>query len=267
MTEKRHLYFLAFTLLPLIFFLQSSERTEIVHQASLTLFRPLFSVADAATQAFRVTGESLHTFWTLYRTHDELVNRVASLEREVIEIKELKKENERLRDLLKFKSEIPGKAVPARVIAHDVTPWRKTVVLDKGSSQGIKKRMAVVNAQGLVGRVIEAAPFSSRVILLLDPESRVSVLFQESRDSGVAEGDGSSLLRVTRIDRDSTVKVGDIVTSSGLGKVYPKGMPVGMVAMVSTEKEGLELFATVRPYVNFSKLEELLCVALSPEDS
>jgi rod shape-determining protein MreC len=127
--------------------------------------------------------------------------------------------------------------------------------------------MAVVSAEGLVGRVIEAGPISSRVILLLDPQSRASILFQDSRDDGMAEGDGSPWLRVTHIHRESQVKVGERVLSSGLGQIYPKGIPVGTVEMVGTEKSGLELFATVKPYVNFSKLEEVLCITLSPSDS
>ena len=127
--------------------------------------------------------------------------------------------------------------------------------------------MAVVSAQGLVGRIVEVAPMSARAILLIDPESRVSALFQESRDLGVAEGDGSSWLRMTHIDRDSTVKLGDQVLSSGFGGVYPKGVLIGKVEMVGSEKESLELFATVRPFVNFSKLEEVLCIGLSPHDS
>ena len=267
MRGKRHLYFLAFALVPVLFFLQAPERAEFIHQISLTVFRPFFSATHALTRAFRETGEEIGTFWNLYRTHETLVRRVELLEGRLVEMEELKKENERLRDLLRFKNEIPGKAVPARVAAYDPAPWRKTVVIDKGSVHGVKERMAVVNSLGLVGRVIEVAPFSARVILLPDPESRVSVLIQESRDSGVVEGDGSRWLRATHLDRDSAVKVGDIVISSGLGKVYPRGIPVGKVALVSQEKEGLELFATIQPFVNFSKLEEVLCTASSPEGS
>ena len=267
MTGKRPFYFLAFALAPLVFFLNAPQYSEIVHQISLTLLQPFLATSQAIRGAVSDTAEGSHRFWNLYRNQAELEGRVQTLERELVDILEIKNENERLRELLKFKNEIPEKAIAVRVIGRDLAPWRRTILIDKGSTHGIKKRMAVVNSQGLVGRVIETAPFSSRAILLLDPESRVSTMFQESRDSGVTEGDGSSLLRVTHIDRQSTVKVGDRVISSGLGRVYPKGIPVGEIKMVGTEKEGLELFATVRPFVNFSKLEEVLCIALSPPDS
>lgn len=267
MTGKRPFYFLVFALIPLFFFIQAPERVENVHQFSLTLLKPLLGVSHALRQSLVITGQGLATLWDLYHSHSELLKKVEGLERELIEREELRKENERLRDLIKFKSAVPGKAIAARVVARDLAPWRRTIIIDKGSTHGVRKRMAVINARGLVGRVVEAAPFNSRVILLLDPESRVSTLFQDSRDSGVAEGDGSSFLRVTHIDRESQVKVDDRLISSGLGGVYPKGIPIGKVEMVGTEKEGLELFATVRPFVNFWKLEEVLCVALSQPDS
>jgi rod shape-determining protein MreC len=219
------------------------------------------------SSAFRQTGERWGQFWNLYQAQGELTQHVQEMERRLVDMEELRKENERLRKLLEFKKEFLGKTIPARVIGRDLAPWRKTILLDKGSQQGIAKRMAVVHAQGLIGRVVEVGPFSARAILLLDPESKVSALLQESRDLGVVEGDGSPWLRMTHIDRESSVKVGDRVVSSGLGGVYPKGLPLGTVEMVGTEKGGLELFATLRPLVNFSKLEEILCIALSPRDS
>lgn len=267
MRGKHSLYFLAFAVAPLLFVLQAPERQALLHQISLTCLRPFLVTGHALSRTFQETSDGIVQFWNLYRNQGELLKRVAELEQRQVGFEELSKENQRLRQLLEFKKEIPSKTVAARVIGRDLVPWRKTVLIDKGSVHGIKKRMAVVNAQGLVGRIVEVAPFSARAILLLDPESRVSALFQESRDLGIAEGDGSSLLRLTHIERDSTVKVGDRVLSSGLGGVYPKGVPIGQVEMVASEKESLELFATVRPFVNFSKLEEILCIASSPHDS
>ena len=267
MRGKTPFYFLAFALAPLLLFLQAPERAQMIHQAALTVLKPLFLVTHAVSNAFVESEDSLRHFWNLQQNYQEMARRVEMLESQLVGVEELKKENERLRELIEFKKEVPVKTIPARVIGRDLASWRKTVIVDKGSSHGIKKRMAVVNAKGLVGRVIEVAPFSSRIILLVDPESRVSTIFQESRDSGVTGGDGSSFLRVTHIERESAVKVGDRVISSGLGRVYPQGIPVGTVEMVATEEEGLELYATVRPFVNFSKLEEVLCIASSPAAS
>lgn len=267
MRRKHSFYFFVVALAPLLFVLQAPERSEFIHQIGLTCLKPVLETSHAVSSAFRQTGERVVQFWDLYAHHQALTARVEELEGKLVEMGELKKENERLRGLLEFKKESPFKTIPVRVIGRDLAPWRKTILIDKGSSNGIKKRMALVNAQGLVGRVIEVGPFTARAILLLDPESRVSVLFQESRDLAVAEGDGSSWLHGTHINRESLVKVGDRVLTSGLGGVYPKGIAVGTVEMVGTEKEGLELFASVRPFVQFSKLEEVLCIASSRTDT
>ena len=267
MSAKRSLYFLAVALAPLLFILQAPERQEVLHQISLTCLKPFLLASHAISHTLQETSGRFIQFWNLYRDQTELMKRVTELEQKQVELEELRKENTRLRELLEFKKEIPAKAIAARVMGRDLVPWRKTILIDKGSAHGIKKRMAVVSAQGLVGRVVEVAPLSARAILLIDPESRVSSLFQEARDLAIAEGDGSSWLRLTHIDRDTPVKIGDQVLSSGLGGVYPKGIPIGRVEMVGSEKESLELFATVRPFVNFSKLEEILCIALSPHDS
>lgn len=260
-------YFLAFALAPLLFVLQSSERSEFIHQLSLTILKPVWVTSQGVSQFFSETGNNWSRFLNTFRNQGVLEAQIQELQGKLAGLDEFRKENERLRKLLNFKKELPLKTIPARVMARDLVPWRKTILIDRGSNQGIRKRMALVNAEGLVGRVVEVAPWSARAILLLDPEARVSVLFQESRDAALAEGDGSSWLRVTHIDREASVKVGDRVVSSGLGGVYPKGIPVGRVEMVGTEKDGLELFALVRPSVNFSKLEELLCVLSSPTDS
>jgi rod shape-determining protein MreC len=265
--EKRPFVFLVLAVLPLVLVLQARERSDFIHQISLTCVKPFLVASHAVSDALLRTKENLSQFWNLYREHAELQTRVETLERELVNTEELEKENERLRKLLDFKKEVPGKTVPARVIGRDLAPWRRTLVIDKGSTDGVKNRMAVVNAEGLVGRVVEVAPFSARVVLLLDPESRVSTIFQESRDLGVAEGDGTTWLRVIHLDREATVKIRDRVLTSGLGGIYPKGIPIGIVETVGNEKNGLELFAAVRPFVNFSKLEEVLCVTSSRDEA
>ena len=264
MTRKTSVTFLVVALAPLLLMLQAPERAETLHRISLFCLKPFLVAGHTLSAGVKETGGSFQRLLSLYREQKKLESRVVELEGRLVDQAELEKENERLRKLLDFKKEIPGKAIPARVIARDLAPWRRTILIDKGTNHGIRKRMAVVSAQGLVGRVIEAAPSSARVILLLDAESRVSILFQESRDLGVCEGNGSSWLHVTRIEREASIKVGDLVISSGLGGIYPKGIPVGRVELVGNEKEGLELFASVRPFVDFSKLEEVLCIALSP---
>lgn len=258
MRGKRSFYFLAFALVPLFITLNNPERQIALHQASLTVFKPFLQISHTFSKGLRDSYDSFAQFWHVYGEHGRLVHHAEELERKLVQMEEYQKENERLHKLLDFKKEIPGKTIPALVIGWDLAPWRKTILIDKGTAHGIKKKMAVVNSQGLVGRVIETSQTTSRVILLLDAESRVSALLQKSRDLGVVEGDGSPYLRMTHIDRQSSVKMDERVLSSGFGGIYPKGVPIGTIEMVGTEKNGLELFAVIKPFVNFSKLEEVL---------
>lgn len=264
MTRKSSFLFLAVAVAPLLLTLQAPERAEFLHQVSLTFTRPLALAGHTISNSIQEAGTAVARFRGLYQRQVFLEEEVSRLRYELIQQTELQKENERLHALLAFKKEIPRRTIPARVVGRDLALWRRTILIDKGARDGIQNQMAVVNAEGLVGRIVEVGRTSSRAILLLDPESRVSVVFQESRDLGVAEGDGSSWLKVTRISREAAVKVGDFAVSSGLGEVYPKGIPVGRVEIVGNEKEGPELFASVRPQVDFSKLEEVLCIVSLP---
>jgi rod shape-determining protein MreC len=137
------------------------------------------------------------------------------------------------------------------------------VILDKGRRQGVVKDMAVVVEQGLVGRILEAGQSTSRAILLVDPEARIAGLAGESRAQGLVGGDGSALLRMRYLDLDSGIRVEENVLTSGATHLLPKGLRIGKIESVTKDKDGLHLMAIVRPFVAFTKLEEVLCLAPS----
>jgi rod shape-determining protein MreC len=120
--------------------------------------------------------------------------------------------------------------------------------------------MAVIVPEGLVGRIFEAGPETAKVILLSDPDSRVSSLTATSRTHGIATGNGTLKLELQYLDLDSEVAVDEIVISSGVGGIYPKGIRIGRVVNISRDSGGLHLLGTIEPFVNFSKLEEVLCI-------
>lgn len=189
--------------------------------------------------------------------------RIAELDSEVSRLKELTKENDRLRKLLEFKDTLAGKKIAARVIGWDPSPYRKTLILDKGKQQGIVKDMAVLVADGLVGRVVEVGPSTSRVILLIDADSRVSSMAQESRAQGLVSGNGTSELTLDYLELESGVAVGETVSTSGLNGLYPKGLRIGKITSLAKDSTGLHLQAKMNSFVRFSKLEEVLCLGSS----
>ncbi|MEA3328153.1 MAG: rod shape-determining protein MreC [Candidatus Omnitrophota bacterium] len=207
-------------------------------------------------------SQGTRNFWKLLEEKNSLLKETAYLREEVAGLKEASIENERLRNLLLFKKKSPGKMILARVIAKDSTNWHKTVVIDKGTDQGIKKDMPVVTPGGLVGKVIQTNNEVGQVMLIIDPNLKVSGLIQRTREEGIIEGVPSGLCKMRYLSLDTDLKVKDVVISSGLGGVYPKGLVIGRVKSAGKDISGLYSYALVEPMVDFSRLEEVLCLEL-----
>ena len=123
--------------------------------------------------------------------------------------------------------------------------------------------MAVLVPEGLVGRVMEVGANSARVLLLTDPDSRVVALGDQSRAQGVAAGDGSSRLKMEYLELESGAAVEETVSTSGMSGIFSKGIRIGKITGLMRDASGLHLEARIEPFVRFSKLEEVLCLASS----
>ncbi|NLB89413.1 MAG: rod shape-determining protein MreC [Syntrophomonadaceae bacterium] len=152
--------------------------------------------------------------------------------------------------------------LPAKVIARSPNNWYQNITIDKGANDGIEQGMPVINEDGLVGRIRSVSENSAQVALITDREMAVGVIIQQNRDTnGIVEGLGNTnLLRMINIPYYSTIKENDIVITSGLSLNYPPGIDIGVVDTISREPSGLLLSATVRPVVNFDRLEEVLII-------
>jgi rod shape-determining protein MreC len=175
--------------------------------------------------------------------------------------------NQRLRALLNFKKSIATPLLPAQLVAFDPSGWFQTILIDKGRNDGVVKDMAVVSAEGLVGRVIGASNHHAKVLLILDGNSAVDAFIQRSRARGVLVGLGRELCILKYVQRNEDVQVGDKVISSGMGGVFPKGLLVGTVQEVVRGSSGLFQRVEVEPAVNFSRLEEVMVVIQPPAEN
>lgn len=175
---------------------------------------------------------------------------------------ELAMENQRLQTLLDFKAASPMRTAAARVIARNPDSWFSQVVIDKGRTSGIDVEMPVMTPSGVVGKVTKVTDTTATVLLLLDPESGVGGLVQRSRDTGVVLGQAglAGRLKIKFFSRDAHVAIGDDIISSGLGGVFPSGLPVGTVTRVEEEEFGLVKFAEVKPSADFDHLDEVLVI-------
>lgn len=193
-----------------------------------------------------------------------LKQEVDRLKGELKALREADLENQRLRALLELKGQISAKAITARVIGKDATNWFKTIVIDRGSESGVRRNMVVIAPGGLVGRILEVIPFSSRAQLITDPMSAAGALIQRSRTTGVVAGYQGLATRLKYLPLLADVAMGDEVLTSGMGGIFPKGIPIGKVAWVRRPTGALFLEAEVTLWVDFSKLEEVLVLTELP---
>jgi rod shape-determining protein MreC len=175
--------------------------------------------------------------------------------------------NQRLRALLNFKKSIATPLLPAQLVAFDPSGWFQTILIDKGRNDGVVQDMAVVSAEGLVGRVIGVSNHHAKVLLILDGNSAVDAYIQRSRARGVLVGLGRELCLLKYVQRNEDVQVGDKVISSGMGGVFPKGLLVGTVQEVVRGSSGLFQRVEVEPAVNFSRLEDVMVVIQPPAEN
>lgn len=184
-------------------------------------------------------------------------NEIETLRRRLFDLRELEQENVRLKGLLSFKQKSTLRLVSARVIARSPDSWSSSVIIDKGKFSGIRRGMAVINYQGLVGRVSESVDNSSKIILVNDPSQGISSIVQRSRQEGLVSGSLGVNLIMRYLPEDAQIVIGDIIITSELSQVYPKGLLVGKVINIAKEFSGLSLYAVVKPAADLSSLEEV----------
>ena len=246
---------------PLILSSVATPFPETIRSISNQTFKPVFQASNLFTDRITDLFQTTKSFFTIHKENQALKQKVNELQMQVYQLKEMNKKVERLEKLIPLIDANPKKVILSQIIFRDISLWNQGIIIDQGKDQGVKKNMTVISDQGLVGRVISVSSSTAQVILLTDFHSRVSVLAQDSRDSGVLIGTRSSLLKMKYLSFDSKIKVGDTIVTSGIGAIYPKGIPVGKVHSVKEDPDGLHLMATVQPFTEFSNIEEVLCLA------
>ncbi|MDU4961937.1 MAG: rod shape-determining protein MreC [Sporomusaceae bacterium] len=199
---------------------------------------------------------------TAYRDNQTLKSENEQLRQQLLQFNEVMAENARLTAALDYTKRMPQfDFVFASVIARDPGSWTSTVMIDRGSADGIAKDMPVVSARGLIGNVTQVFPHSAKVLLLTDSSSAAGALVQrpESRVAGIVEGADAPQLapRMVNLARDADVIKGDKIITSGLGGIYPRGLLIGEVTDVVNEEGGLLKYAVLKPAADFDRLEEV----------
>jgi rod shape-determining protein MreC len=229
-------------------------------QIVLELFAPLQKLIQQAVQS--VEGVWL-SYFNLVKIHDEnlrLSQENNSLKMENNRYRELLGTSQRLQELFEFKKSIDWPVIVAQVIGRDPDRLFKAVLIDKGRNDGLKINMPVVNAKGVVGRLVSVSPNYAKVLLVIDQNSAVDCLIERSRENGIIKGLTEAVCKLDYFVRTGDVVAGDYVVTSGLDRTYPKGLPVGIVTEVKDIPGELFKDVKVKTMVDFSKLEELLII-------
>jgi rod shape-determining protein MreC len=244
--------------------LRHREKTTLFERAVLLLSAPMQSTIDVI---WRGGANQLQRYLWLVDTEREnlrLRQENRWLLAELEQSEEVRLANERLRRLLEFKEEVALPALPAQVIAMDAASWFRTVVIDKGTEHGLREGLAVVVAEGVVGRTVRCAPRQSRVLLVTDASSAVASLVQKNRARGISRGRGEGL-NLEFVLHQEEVESGDLIVTSGSGGVFPKGLTIGRVMQVVRADHSLFQEITVKSAVDFSRLEEVLVLLREEE--
>lgn len=225
----------------------------------------ILEIAAPVQSGLTATFGSLQSAWTEYlhlvglrEENRKLGKKIDELTNQLVEYREGHLEAQRLQALLAIRQDMKIPSVAARVIDKSQATLFKTILLNKGASSGIRAGQPVLSSRGVVGRVIETSPHVSRVLLMIDEKSNIDGLIQRTRAEGILQGNGPSGGRLKYVSNLEDVQAGDLILTSGLSGLFPKGLPLGSVTSVNEKADSLFQKIDVAPAVDFSRLEEVL---------
>jgi rod shape-determining protein MreC len=239
---------------------RSRHRDDPIAALLLEGMRPL---QVSVTDALGALAAVWHGYVELVgvRAQNEALRRqVAELERNAGRLAELQETNQRLRELLGFRSMIEGQVVTAQVSGRDPGALFQSLTIDRGGRDGVRNGFAVLSPSGVVGHVIATSAHAARVLLLTDHNSGIDAIVERSRARGIVAGALADGCLMKYLKRGEDVQVGDRVATSGLDGIFPKGILIGEVTRVSRNHRGLLQVADIKPSAPLERLEEVLVV-------
>jgi len=206
--------------------------------------------------------------WSLYRDwkgvraeNRRLREEIQRLRVEALSVAEATEENGRLRRLLDLRNRLPVATLPGEVIAREWGGWVRSLTVNRGRGDDVKRLTAVISPDGLVGRVVEVRLGASIVQVLTDPSSTVGAHVVRTRTPGIVEGEPRGTIRFKYMAREGAgLVVGDVIVTSGLSGVFPRGLPIGRVRAIDDRGSALFHYALLTPVVDFARVDEVLLV-------
>jgi rod shape-determining protein MreC len=266
--KKQYLALGAITLLALLILSLPPRASARLKLAVGSWFLPLFGLANTAQQLPADLADSVLPRRELLRQIDGLRRTNEMMQVQALQAAAILRENDRLHAQLGWQRQAPWKLKLANVVLRDPANWWRTVQIDLGSRDGLRENLPVITAEGLVGRVSAVGLARSQVVLIGDPNCRISALVDNpARDTGIIGASGpvdTSLVELTYLSGSANLKPGQNVFTSGLGGVFPRGIPIGQVVDARPVEFGLYTEARVKLATNLGALEQVW-VILNPQ--
>ena len=253
--------FLALALILLSYSLKHGTGTGFVKKIVLEAAAPVHNILILSVKSVSDAWFRYVFLVGLQQDNIDLKKKINELKAELILYQEGYLESQRLKKLLSLKDTYSYHFISAQVIAKEPAALSRIIMINKGSAHGLKTGMPVIAPPGLVGRLTDVSWHVSKVLLFIDESSNIDAILQGPRTQGIIRGAGSRGCELRYILKNQDVKEGEVVVSSGIGGVFPKGLLIGVVRGVVKHDTGLFLNINVTPFVDFSKLEEILILA------
>ena len=247
--------------------------TSAVNRGNVTFLDNIANVTvKPVGQFFNNIANSVNDFFNYFANKQEMVQTINELthknnilEQKNASLASLETENERLRDLLDMKEKYPEfETTAATVIAKDGANYGRFITIDKGTESGIMVNQPVIAQNGLVGLVFESGHGWAKVQTILDPSTSVGCRVTRTGDVSVAEGDNAlvndAMLKMLYVSKQFSILEGDFVETSGLGEIYPPGIPIGKIKEIKNSEYENSQYATIVPIVDFSDIREVLVI-------
>ena len=256
------------SVLLLTFYLREGDAGPVhtVRSAVTTITSPVRTLGDTVATPFKSLAGSVSDATASDATLSELEAENAELKAQVAELTEAEETAERLEELLELQSTYDLESTGARIIGTSGDAWSDTVTINKGSSSGLEVGMPVLGSGGLLGQIIEVSATTSTVRLITDDDSSISAMIQSSRAQGMLQGQADGTLLLSYVSTDAEVEEGDTVITSGIGGVFPKGLPIGTVTSVEKTDNAVYYTIVVQAIASVETDEEVLVVTSIDED-
>jgi rod shape-determining protein MreC len=237
---------------------------EYVDALLMEFCSPFQKASTLAIKTVQGTFQQYVFLVNLEKENKVLKKRIAELQEENHRIREMKLANERLRQLLSFREKNSPSMIGAEVIGQDPSSWFKSITIDKGERDGVKKGMAVISPAGVIGQILKTAPDYATVLLITDYNSAIDSIVERTRAKAIVAGEGENRCQLKYLRRADEVALGDVVVTSGLGGNFPKGLMVGEIKKVDKKGHGVFQFAELVPSVDMTQLEEVFVIMEPP---